>query len=154
MHTLSRNIKFLTIFFAALLTLSACEKHPLDPLRAIIKEDLGPLPVIAGFTLVTPAAQIRAGSTAVLDLRYWTEGRINKIELWQQPLPGGATTKVAEFEHRPAFSRVTLTDSLRINYTVPANAAPNSQIRLEARVTNVGLENFPRTASLTLRVNP
>jgi len=66
----------------------------------------------------------------------------------------GAFSTVYAQEYTPAYSAVTRTDSLRLNYTVPSDATAGTRIRVKARVTNVDLADYPRTAGIDLVVVP
>jgi hypothetical protein len=135
--------------------LGACDREADQDLKDIIKQDLGYQPVIASFTLVSPApAAVKPGTTCTFDLRYWSEGQIDQVRLLSRVGPTGAFSTVYEQGYTPAYSTISRTDSLRLNYTVPADATAGTRIRVEARVTNVDLADYPRTAAVDLVVAP
>jgi hypothetical protein len=139
----------------AAFALTSCDEDPSDALREIIKEDLGYLPVIARFNLLTPpAGQVRAGVNCTFDLRFWSEGEIDRIEVWNRIGTTGEFERVNQLPYNPAFSSITRTDSLIVNYTVPANVDAGTSIRVEVRIANTGLADFPRVSGVNLTVNP
>lgn len=132
--------------------LNACDQAADAGLKDIIKTDLGYLPVISAFTLASPTpSNVRKGTVCRFDLRYWSEGTIAKTTFSAR---SGTGTPVVFLDrnYTPAYSRVTRTDSLLVDYTVPAEAARGTRIRIEATVINAGLEAYPRTAFVELNV--
>lgn len=131
--------------------LAACDEEPTQALEDIIKEDKGYLPVIAKFSLVSSDAPVvQPGMETTFDLRYWSEGDIEDIQYWL--LQDDSETMIGEQAYSPAYSKVTRTDSLLFHYTLPATLQPGDTIFIEARVHNVGLEEYPATASTRLTV--
>ncbi len=158
-----KKIKIYSLLVIALLAgaLGACDQDVDQALKDIIKQDLGYLPVISTFTIVSPTqatgnnpTPVRAGATVTLDLRYWSEGQIDRVRLSSRQGTTDTPVFIYDQNYSPAYSRVTRTDSLRVNYTVPANVAAGTRIRMEATVVNVGLPDHPRTAAVELVVNP
>jgi hypothetical protein len=141
--------KIFTLLFVAML-FASCDKEPTEDLEAIIKEDLGYLPVIASFTLKSPATTtVQPGEQATFDLRYWSEGNLDRIQFW---LLKNDTTLITELDYVPAYSSVSRTDSLIFNYTVPANVEPGTAFSIQTRVYNEGLEENPVSSSVALKV--
>jgi hypothetical protein len=128
----------------------ACDEDPTDDLKDIIKEDLGYVPKIARFTLITPATStVPSGSNVSVDLRYWSEGTIENIQFFL--IEGTTETKIAEQPYAPAFSKITKTDSLIFTYQVPAMAS-GTAFSIQARVINDGLEDYPTKSSLAFKI--
>ncbi len=155
-----KTYAFLLVALAAGL-LAACDQDADQPLKDIIKADLGYLPVIASFTLAspTPAAgtaptPVKPGAACTFDLRYWSEGPIDRVQLASRVGTTGTPSLFYDQGYEPAYSSISRTDSLRVTYTVPADAAVGTRIRVEARVTNVDLADYPRTAAVELLVTP
>lgn len=99
---------------------------------------VGHNPVISTFSVVAPqTTTVAAGSTVNLDLRYWSEDPIDKINL-NATVGGAAGTKQTVFTttDQKAYSAVSRTDSLRMQYQVPAGLASGSTIALEAQIVN------------------
>lgn len=139
------------MFLAALvLALGACDEDPTDDLRDIIREDLGYVPKISQFRLLTPTSPVPAQSNLTFDLRYWSEGNIEDVKFFQ--IVGTDTTQIGEVAYAPAYSNVTKTDSLIFNYQVPASLTSGTNFSIQARVANVGLEEYPTLSTLALRV--
>ncbi len=133
------------------LTFSSCDEDPTEDLEEIIKEDLGYVPRISTFKLVTPAtATVQPGTNLTLDLRFWSEGQIKDIQFYMRS--GGQLTKIGESAYKPAYSKITRTDSLLFNYQVPATVAPGSKFTIQARVANQGLEQYPARDSVVFTV--
>lgn len=149
-----KNIK---TYCLALLTLVAvattsCDIGPTDALMDIIKEDKGYIPVIANFTLSSPApAQALPGTECRFDLRFWSEGEIDKIRFWVK-VGSADAVQVQESDYSPAFSNVSKTDSLLFNYTIPNNVVAGTIIGVEARVTNQNLPDYAVTRNVNVTV--
>ncbi len=158
-----KRIKVYTLLVLALAAgiMAACDRDADQPLKDIIKQDLGYLPVIASFSLAspTPAAgtaptPVKPGTACTFDLRYWSEGQIDRVQLSSRVGATATPSFIYDQGYAPAYSSITRTDSLRVTYTVPADAAAGTRIRVEARVTNVDLADYPRTAAVELLVTP
>lgn len=140
-------ILFLSLAFG----LYSCDEDPTDALQEIIKEDKGYLPVISKFTLVSPGTTtVQPGAQRKVDLRYWSEGEIEAVQFWM--VKGEEETLISEQAYSPAYSFVTRTDSLIFNYTVPATMQVGDEFAIQARVINEGLEEYPASASINLKV--
>lgn len=144
--------KYLVIAAISAGIFTACDIAATDPLMDIIKEDKGYIPVVAGWTLRTPAAAaLTPGANAVFDLRYWSEGEIDKIRFFVK-IGDAENQMVSEQDYSPAYSNVSKTDSLLINYTLPATVAVGTPVIFRAEVTNRNLPDYPVGRSLTLPV--
>jgi hypothetical protein len=153
--TMKLTKKYILSFLMCICTLvivTSCDEDPGDALKAIIKDDLGYVPRIAGFTLVQPGTTtVPAGQNIVLDLRFWSEGQIKDIQFYR--IDGATETKIGEQAYAPAYSKVTRTDSLRFTYQMPADLESGATYSIQARVTNTGLEQYPtKSALLNLKV--
>ncbi|PSL06431.1 hypothetical protein [Cecembia rubra] len=152
-----KKIKIFSLGIAMFMGLfiTSCDLDPTEALRDIIKEDFGYLPVIANFTLASPTASATApiaGTNCTFDLRYWSEGEIDKIQFWVR-IGAGSPQLVDEKPYSPAFSNITKTDSLLFNYTIPTTVPTGTVVAMEARVTNKNVPDFPvsRTVNVTVR---
>ncbi|WP_205503475.1 hypothetical protein [Rufibacter psychrotolerans] len=149
MKSISNLIALFLLAFA--FGFSACDEDPTQDLEDIIKEDLGYVPRIATFRLVTPASTaVPPGTNLSFDLRYWSEGQIKDIQFYM--IMGTQETKIGEVPYQPAYSNITRTDSLLFNYQVPADIARGSAFSIQARVANQGLEQYPARASVSFTV--
>lgn len=151
----NKHIFILLGVIATTFGIVACDEEPTDALMEIIEEDLGYVPRIARFTMVQPTpagatTTVAAGATLVFDLRYWSEGTIKDIQFYR--IEGANETKIGEVPYAKAFSKITLTDSLRWTYQAPALAS-GTTFSIQARVSNTGLENYPaRSANINLKI--
>ncbi|WP_194777240.1 hypothetical protein [Pararhodonellum marinum] len=150
-------MKKIKIYCLAILTMFAgaitsCDIGPTDALLDIIQEDKGYIPVIANFTLSAPVPTATTpGTECRFDLRYWSEGEIDKIRFWVK-VGDAAAVQVQESDYQPAFSNVTKTDSLLFNYTIPNDVAAGTVIGVEARVTNQNLPDYAVTRIVNVTV--
>ncbi len=151
----------LLLFVLAAGLLGACDQDADQALKDIIKQDLGYLPVIASFTLTSPVqatgtapTPVKPGAACTFDLRYWSEGQIDRVQLSSRMGTTGTPSFIYDQGYAPAYSSITRTDSLQVTYTVPADVPAGSRIRVEAQVTNVDLTDYPRTAAVELVVTP
>lgn len=139
------------VILALMACLTSCDEEPTEALEEIIKEDLGYLPVIASFNMVSPdASEVQAGTTVTFDLRFWSEGNIAEIQYWL--VSDGDEALLEEQAYTPAYSTVSRTDSALFNFTVPASLQAGDEITVQARVINEGLEEYPTSASIILKV--
>src|SRR5687768_11499666 len=91
------------LFLSVILAMVACDEEPTEDLRAIIKEDLGYVPKISQFRLITPATSpVPAQSNLAFDIRFWSEGDIDDIKFYQ--IVGVDTTLISELSYSPAYS--------------------------------------------------
>jgi hypothetical protein len=131
--------------------LSSCEEEPTDALKDIIKTDLGYVPRIARFTKTSPAGTtVPVGSSLNFDLRYWSEGTINDIQFYL--IVGTTETQLADIAYTTAFSKITRCDSLLFNYQLPVSLVSGTDFSIQARVANVGLEQYPARSAIALKV--
>ncbi|MFP4293399.1 MAG: hypothetical protein ACLFQ0_17310 [Cyclobacteriaceae bacterium] len=141
--------KLLLAFCLILLTV-ACDEDSDQVLKDIIKEDLGYLPVITSFSLSSPSATaVQAGSSLTFDLRYWSEADIREIRLLSA-VGDAEPTLIDTFPYESAYSSVSRTDSLMMNYQLPANLPSGTEIRFDAVVINENENSRTRSASLTI----
>lgn len=107
-------------------------------------------PVIASFT-TTPAGTTTAvaGSTVKLDLRYWSDDPIDKINL-NATVGSGGKANVSSTGYQKAYSTVSRTDSLNLQYQVPAGTAVGTIITVEAQVVNKN--SLTATSTINLKV--
>ncbi|MBW3468331.1 hypothetical protein [Arthrospiribacter ruber] len=151
------TLKYFIIGFVLTLStfISSCDIGPTDALQDIIQEDLGYIPVISNFTLRSPTASETsptAGTDCTFDLRYWSEGEIDRIQFWVK-VGGANPERLDDRPYEPAFSNITKTDSLLFNYTIPNGIEAGTVISMEARITNTNLPDFPvsREVNVTVR---
>lgn len=143
------KLLFITGVVAA--ALSGCKKP--DPNQWL--EDnttvIGYNPVIATFTTVpantTTAA---AGSTVKLDLRYWSDSPIDKVNL-NATVGTAAKQTITTTAYQKAYSTVSRTDSLLMQYQVPAGTATGTTIVVEAQVINKNTLTVASTISLKVQ---
>jgi hypothetical protein len=139
------------ILLAGMCLFTACDEEPTEALEGIIKEDLGYLPVIAAFKLVSPSGSVvQPGMQTSFDLRFWSEGNIEEIQYWM--IEGDNEALIGEQAYTPAYSMVSRTDSTLFNFTVPISLESGDTIAVQARVFNEGLEEYPAVSSITLTV--
>lgn len=139
------------LIFATMLGLVACDEEPTEALEDIIREDLGYMPVIATFSLVSPdETEVQPGTNTSFDLRFWSEGDIAEIQYWM--IVDETETLIGDQDYAPAYSIITRTDSALFDFTVPASLQAGDTISVQARVFNEGLEDYPASASVTLTV--
>ena len=137
-------------FLAIALVVTSCEENDPDQWLKENIQIVGKLPVIASFGVVAPqTTTVPAGSTVNLDLRYWSDDPVDKINLYAT-VGTGAKQTISSTTYQPAFSNVSKTDSLRLPYTVPAGLASGTSIKVDAEVLNKN--TLTKTSSVTLRV--
>jgi hypothetical protein len=147
---MKKYITLFTLSLTLLFALGSCDEDPTDDLYDIIKEDLGYVPKISQWRLIAPAAPtVPAGSNLTFDLRYWSEGQIDEAQFYL--IVGTDTSLISEVDYAPAYSKVTKTDSLIFSYQAPALAS-GTNFSVQSRVTNVGLENYPATSVVALKI--
>ncbi|WP_432714043.1 hypothetical protein [Pedobacter sp.] len=144
------NFKIITALMAIALFASACKKNAPDQWLQDNITIIGKVPVIASFTVKAPnTISVTAGSPLQLDLRYWSDEPMDKINL-RSAVGTGAQQLVSTTAYQKAYSTVSRTDSLLIPYTVPAGLATGSKISVEVEVVNKN--TLTKKLALTLTV--
>jgi hypothetical protein len=97
-------------------------------------------PVVSDYSVVGEQDTFQVGETVRLDLRFWSEGTVASINLYDSLIVDGsgvrAQQQVASIDPSNAgFSEVTQTDSLIIEYTVPS-LSDTTTIDLDVEVEN------------------
>lgn len=149
---MKKNIlTYSTLLFVSLALFSACKKDAPDQWLKDNIDIIGKVPVIAGFTVKPPqTTNVAAGSTVQLDLRYWSDEPIDKINL-RSTVGTGAQQTVSTTAYQKAYSQVSRTDSLLLPYPVPAGLAVGTAIVMEVEVVNKNTLTKKTTLSLKVQ---
>lgn len=136
---------------AGSMLLQACEKDADQWLKDNITI-IGKVPVIAGFSIRPSQSdnKVPAGQNIKLDLRYWSEDPIDKIELRSMVGTGGSYQLVSSVPYQAAYSNISKTDSLLFDYTVP-NVAVGTAINMEITVINKNTLTKKSVLALTVK---
>lgn len=132
---MKNKIYNLIMIMAALAVFAACDEEADHELQNIIQETRGYFPVISSFSMEMPDEEVNPGESLTLDLRYWSQGEMESIVL-MEALDGGSLSEVNRVNYQPAYSAVTRTDSLLLNYQVPANLSDTTSVKLKVQVIN------------------
>ena len=134
---MKRNIlTYAAVFFVLATLFSACKKNAPDQWLKDNINVIGKVPVIAGFTVKPPqTTNVTAGATVQLDLRYWSDDPIDKINL-RAKVGAAAQVPVSTTPYQKAYSSISRTDSLLLSYPVPTGLAVGTAIVLEVEVLN------------------
>jgi hypothetical protein len=134
--------------------IAGCKKD--DP-NQFLKDNVtvvGYNPVIASFTTVpastTATTTVAAGATVKLDLRYWSDDAIDKVNL-NATIGTAAKTTISTTPYQKAYSSVSRTDSLNLQYQVPAGTASGTTIVVEAQVINKNTLTAASTVNLKVQ---
>lgn len=139
------------MFFVLATLFSACKKNAPDQWLKDNINVIGKVPVIAGFTVKPPqTTNVTAGATVQLDLRYWSDDPIDKINL-RSTVGTGAQQTVSTTAYQKAYSQVSKTDSLLLAYPVPAGLAVGTAIVMEVEVVNKNTLTKKTTLSLKVQ---
>jgi len=139
------------VFFVLATLFSACKKNAPDQWLKDNINVIGKVPVIAGFTVKPPqTTNVTAGATVQLDLRYWSDDPIDKINL-RSTVGTGAQQTVSTTAYQKAYSQVSKTDSLLLAYPVPAGLAVGTAIVMEVEVVNKNTLTKKTTLSLKVQ---
>lgn len=142
------KLLFLTVALAACLI--SCKKPAPNEWLKDNTTIVGVYPVIASFTLPTSqSATVAAGSTVRLDLRYWSDATINKINL-NETIGTGSIQTVSSTPYQKAYSTISRTDSLILQYQVPAGVVSGTTIVMQADVINNN--SLDATATVNLKI--
>lgn len=77
----------------------------------------------------------KGGRPVRVYLEFWSDDPMQEIRLYNT-IGTGTRTLVSTTPYAPAFSRWKRADTLILGYTIPATAAANTSIRLDAEVLN------------------
>ncbi|MDT0677970.1 hypothetical protein [Autumnicola musiva] len=91
-------------------------------------------PVIASFT--TADGDYSPGSEITLDLRYWSNDSIEQVDFFAQVDGHPELDDLRVFPYEEAYSALSRTDSLLIDYTVP-NVPSGTEFEFQVVVRNV-----------------
>jgi hypothetical protein len=128
--------------------LASCEKEADQWLQDNF-EVIGNIPAIASFNTTPAVTEVVAGTTVKLDLRYWSKDPIDKINL-NAKVGSEVKQTVSSTAYQAAYSKVSKTDSLILEYAVPAGLAKGVAIELEAEIINkTALKN---ASKLTVKI--
>ena len=109
-------------------------------------------PVVADYHLVGEQDTFQVGETVRLDLRFWSEGTVASINLYDSLVVDGSGVRAQQQvdlidPSNAAFSDSTQTDSLIIEYDVPSLSDDTTTIDLDVEVVNEnGLAETNETA--------
>ncbi|WP_316833945.1 hypothetical protein [Pedobacter nutrimenti] len=122
--------------FSVMLLTTACKKNAPDQWLQDNITVIGKVPVVASFTIQPPAtANVTSGTPVPLDLRYWSDDPIDKINL-RATVGTGGQQLVSTTAYQKAYSSISRTDSLILSYPVPSGLATGTAIVLEVEVVN------------------
>lgn len=149
---MKRNIlTYAAVLFVSATLFSACKKNAPDQWLKDNIDVIGKVPVIAGFTVKPPqTTNVAAGSTVQLDLRYWSDDPVDKINL-RSTVGTGTQQAVSTTAYQKAYSQVSKTDSLLLAYPVPAGLAVGTAIVMEVEVVNKNTLTKKTTLSLKVQ---
>ena len=140
------------LFSALFVLLVGC--HDEDNFLAENTERTGEkAPVVSNLSLESAQDTLAVGETARLDLRFWSEGTVASINLYDSLVVDGsgvrAQQQVTSIDpSNAAFSEESQTDSLIIEYTVPSEVSDTTFIDLDVEVVNDnGLRETNETAN-------
>ncbi|QEK50638.1 hypothetical protein FYC62_02375 [Pedobacter aquae] len=144
------KFKYLMILFALPLCFTACEKDA-DQWLKDNTTIIGKLPVITSLRITPTQANnnVTAGQNVRLDLRFWSDDPIDKIEL-KAAVGTNPSQVVSTTLYQKAYSNISKTDSLLLNYTVP-NVSAGTDINMEVVVVNKNTLTKNSTLKLTVR---
>lgn len=143
------KIYIATVFVTGLL-FSACKKDVPDQWLQDNITIVGKVPVIASFTVKPPqTTDVTSGTSLQLDLRYWSEEAIDKINL-RTTVGTTAQQPVSTTAYQSAYSATSKTDSLLLSYSVPTGLAVGTAISLEIEVVNKN--TLTKKTTLALKV--
>ncbi|GGW86033.1 hypothetical protein [Salegentibacter mishustinae] len=91
-------------------------------------------PIIASFT--TSDEDYSSGSEITLDLRYWSNDSIEQVDFFAQVDGHPELDDLRVFPYEEAYSELSRTDSLLINYTVP-DVPSGTEFEFQVVVRNV-----------------
>ncbi len=130
----NKTFKILIALLVMTVFTTACKKEAPDQWLQDNITIIGKVPVIASFT-VKPPANVTAGASLQLDLRYWSDEPMDKINL-RAAVGTGTLELVSTSAYQAAYSKVSRTDSLLLPYVVPAGLAAGTKISVEVEVVN------------------
>lgn len=127
---------YIGLLLTGSLFLTACKKNAPDQWLKDNITIVGKVPVIASFTVKPPqTTNVTSGSTLTLDLRYWSDDPIDKVNL-RSTVGTTAQQTISTTPYQKAYSTVSRTDSLLLSYAVPSGLAVGTAIAMEVEVVN------------------
>lgn len=142
--------KLLITVFVTTVVLSSCKKNDPDQWLKDNITIIGKVPVVAGFTVKPPqTTNVMAGANVQLDLRYWSDEEIDKINL-RSTVGANAQVLVSTTPYQKAYSSVSRTDSLLLGYQVPDGLVKGTSVIMEVEVVNKN--TLVKKSTLTLKI--
>ncbi|WP_157541224.1 hypothetical protein [Hymenobacter aerophilus] len=139
----SRPVRLLPL--AAVLLLSSCEKE----LDTYYSEVGAQLPTFTANALGT-ASKYATGEVVQFELRFAPQSApLKEIRLYQKVEPGRDSTLVRTIPYSAAFSRIRQSDTLVVNYTVPAGAN-KANVKVDAVLVSDNGQTKDRSFSFRL----
>lgn len=135
MRTIQIFSKTLMAGLGLCLMLSSCYEQE-DPLEEIIVRTGDHYPVVANIRSLEAQGyevDFSAGGDVHLELQYWSFDPIDKINFYD--VIDSDTSLIAAFDYQAAFSKRSDTDTLVVQYTVPAVPA-GTEVGLILEVVN------------------
>nr|WP_157247030.1 hypothetical protein [Pedobacter panaciterrae] len=146
----NRISKLFIAVFTTMIILSSCKKNDPDQWLKDNITIIGKVPVVAGFTVKPPqTTNVTAGDNVQLDLRYWSDEEIDKINL-RSTVGTNAQILVSTTPYQKAYSSVSRTDSLLLGYQVPGGLAKGTSVVMEVEVVNKN--TLTKKSTLTLKI--
>ena len=93
------------------------------------------IPVTAGYT---------KGQNLSWEIQYFSQSPIKELNLYET-IGTGTRNKIKNYPYQAAYSKAKATDTLIINYQVPATAASGASIKVETEIVNQNTLNLIRT---------
>lgn len=142
--------KLLIAVFVMMIMFSSCKKNDPDQWLKDNITIIGKVPVVAGFTVKPPqTTNVAAGANVQLDLRYWSDEEIDKINL-RSTVGTNAQALVSTTPYQKAYSTISRTDSLLLGYQVPDGLTKGTSVIMEVEVVNKN--TLTKKSTLTLKI--
>jgi len=93
------------------------------------------IPVTAGYT---------KGQNLSWEIQYFSQSPIKELNLYET-IGTGTRNKIKNYPYQAAYSKTKATDTLIINYQVPATATSGSSVKVETEILNQNTLNLIRT---------
>src|SRR5699024_9706494 len=131
---MKKTLKLTGLSLALIFIMQACYDNPTF-LEGNATEGKGYYPVLAQISGYED--QYAPDETVTFKLEYFSQGEIEAIELYEEIIISGDTTRNQVFSqpYQPSYSERLRLDTLMVNYEIP-DVADSTQIDLTATVLN------------------
>lgn len=145
------NITIFISCLCALIAISACKKSINFIADNTTATGVGYYPIssntftdIATKAAIPVSAGYAKGQNLSWEIQYFSQSPVKELNIYET-IGSGTRNKFKNYPYQAAYSRVKATDTLIVNYQVPATASSGTLIKVETEILNQNTLNLIRS---------